>query len=148
MADTFLRNVDLMRQATIRRTSQSNFIARETAFSSLMWDDLNLPGFTPTRLRQQSIPRCTSVLIQVSYLYTAPPGGAPWPTVSIRDGNVASALPLTATNGIELIPGNTIMFEADEQDINLENFIDPTEFWAFLNSLLQVRLHICYGILK
>jgi len=147
-ASIFYRNVDLMHHATIRRTNANMGIKQEFASSSILWEDIILVGFTPTRLRQQSLPRCTSLLIQVSYLFTAPPGGAPWPVVSVRDGSVASQLPLTATNGIELIPGSAVMFQADEQDITIENFIDPTEFWVFLNNLLQVRLHICYGIMK
>ena len=148
-ADIFLRNIDLMKHATNRRVPNAPAVTGlQTNMSSLIWDDLPLLQFTPTRLRQVSIPRCTSITIQVSYLYTAVPGAAPWPIVTIRDGSVASNAPLTTFNGFELIPGAMISFEADQQELEQEHFLDPTEFWAFLNNILQVRLHICYGVFK
>jgi hypothetical protein len=149
MNDTELRNIDLMNHMTVRRNTVAQPVQiRGTRFSTLMWDDIQLVGLTPTRIRQIQIPRCTSMTIQVSYLYTAVPLGAPWPIVTIRDGSVATNVPLTVLNGIELIPGDLLSFEADDQEIDSEIFIDPTQYWAFLNNILQVRLHICYGVLQ
>jgi hypothetical protein len=149
MADIFLRNIDLMHHVVNRRAPNAPSMEQlKTRISSLIWDDIPLVQFTPTRLRQSSIPRCTSITIQISYLYTAVPGAAPWPIVTIRDGSVATNAPLVTFNGFELIPGAMISFEADEKELEEEHFLDPTEFYAFLNNILAVRLHICYGVFK
>lgn len=151
MADVMIRNIDVMTHLTERRTTPSQLPASVTGISgisNLIWDDIPLLQFTPTRLRQSSIPRCVSITIQVSYLYTAVPAGAPWPIVTIRDGSVATNLPLTVLNGFEMIPGDLITIEAEEQEIEKNVFLDPTQFWAFLNNVLQVRLHIAYGVMR
>lgn len=149
MNDTELRNIDLMHHMTVRRNTRPlTTLVPGSRFSTLMWDDIQLVQFTPTRLRQIQIPRCTSMTLQISYLYTAVPLGAPWPVVTVRDGSVATNVPLTVLNGIEMIPGDLLSFEADDQEIDAEIFIDPTQYYAFLNNLLQVRMHICYGVLQ
>lgn len=148
-ADIFLRNIDLMHHVTNRRVPNAPSVTGlQTNISSLIWDDLNLVQFTPTRLRQQSIPRCTSITIQISYLFTAVPAAAPWPIVTVRDGGVGTNAPLTTFNGFELIPGAMLSFEVDDKELDQEHFLDPTDFYAFLNNIQQVRLHICYGVFK
>ncbi len=152
--NTFLRNVDLMRQAILRRTPGAPVNPNTlTRFTTVLFDDLDLAPGVATRLRQQSIARCSMMAIQFSYGYTAvAPVGYPWPLVTVRDGQVSPGATILAANGFELIPGDLIVIEPDDFEKENNVFLDPTDYWAFLIATAvpgtTIRMHIAYGVLK
>ncbi len=86
--------------------------------------------------------------LQFSYITTAVPAGAPWPTLQLRDSSIGPPNPLAALYGLELIPGDIVSMECEETDIQNNVYIDPTEFWVMLAAVGNGTVHMKYGVLS
>jgi hypothetical protein len=157
VGDQFIRNIDLMKQATVRRAPNQPITARlpVTRFSKNIYQDLVLlGGVAPVRLRNDTIPRCASISIQMSNLVTFPPTGPLGiPVVTVRDSSLQAYNLVTNTfAGVELLPGDLVSFEADDHELDEETFLNPMEFYVVLNEAAAgatfLTLHIIYGVMQ
>jgi hypothetical protein len=144
MGDSFIRNIDLMRPATLRRPVGATVPGR---LSLTLWEDIPLPAGVRTRLKPNGQPRCIAATFQLSWILSSGfLSSGVIPICTIRDGSVQANV--NTVSGLELFPGDTLSVSISEYELNQGIFIDVTTYSAVLYSTFAGTLKCSYGVLQ
>ena len=158
----FLRNIDLMQGMTKRAPLPSKEIAgivptEGRKYSRIIWDDLTLinnglaPALSPVVALSQIV-NCVSLFLQPTIFGSNNLGGNSLALI-VRDSNAGYNNTSGIPNGIEVFPGEIVMFESDEFESDGKfKFIEPGNFSIqviFPNAaIVNTVIHIGYGVIS